>query len=577
MDGHGGCSADSSLSDSTSPIPSHCASIVATSILRVNFISGVMYLNSVIFTVFSIEYRQSILMRTARTCRWAHDTTGLCSWISVQIHLSYSNIYYHTHCLCSMYCYNVSTKHILPYSLSVFHVLLQCVHKTYTTIFTVCVPCIVTMCPQNIYYHTHCLCSMYCYNVSENIYYHTHCLCLLYCYNVSTKHILPYSLSVFHVLLQCVPKHILPYSLSVFHHVLLKCVHKTYTTILTVCVPSIVTMCPQNIYYHTHCWCSMYCYNVSTKHILPYSLSVFHVLLQCVPKHILPYSLSVFHVLLCVILTVCVPCIVTMCPQKYTTIHTVCVSCIVTMCLHNIYYHTHCLCSMYCYNVSQNIYYHTHCLCSMYCYNVSTKHILPYSLSMFHVLLQCVHKTYTNILTVCVPSIATMCPQNIYYHTHCLCSMYCYNVSTKHILPYSLSVFHLLLQCVHTTYTTILTVGVPCIVTMCPQNIYYHTLCLCSMYRSYNVLYSLSVFHVLLQCVHKTYTTILTVCVPCIVTLCPRHTAGHWGKQVIYTPGIDHVVVYSHEKNTHVHSNPCLQKYQTKSQSNKPTSSEQRD
>ena len=248
-------------------------------------------------------------------------------------------------------------KHILPHSLCVFHVLLQCVHKTYTTILAVCVPCIVTMCPQNIYYHIHCLCSMYCYNVS-------------------TKHILPYSLSVFHVLLQCVRKHILPYSLSVFI-VLLQCVHKTYTTILTVCVPcivtmcpktytniltvcvpSIATMCPQNIYYHTHCLCSMYCYNVSTKHILPYPLSVFHLLLQCVHK-------------------------------TYTTILTVGVPCIVTMCPQNIYYHTHCLCSMY--RIVTMCY--THCLCSMYCYNVSTKHILPYSLSVFHVLLHCVHGT----------------------------------------------------------------------------------------------------------------------------------------------------------------------------------------
>ena len=35
MVGHGGSSADSYLADPTSPIPSHCASIVATSTLRV--------------------------------------------------------------------------------------------------------------------------------------------------------------------------------------------------------------------------------------------------------------------------------------------------------------------------------------------------------------------------------------------------------------------------------------------------------------------------------------------------------------------------------------------------------------
>ena len=36
MVGHGGCSAGSYLADPTSPIPSHRASIVATSTLRVN-------------------------------------------------------------------------------------------------------------------------------------------------------------------------------------------------------------------------------------------------------------------------------------------------------------------------------------------------------------------------------------------------------------------------------------------------------------------------------------------------------------------------------------------------------------
>ena len=38
MVGHGGSSAGSYLADPTSPIPSHCASIVATSTLRVNHI-----------------------------------------------------------------------------------------------------------------------------------------------------------------------------------------------------------------------------------------------------------------------------------------------------------------------------------------------------------------------------------------------------------------------------------------------------------------------------------------------------------------------------------------------------------
>ena len=40
MVGHGGSSAGSYLADPTSPTPSHCASIVTTSTLRVNFKLG---------------------------------------------------------------------------------------------------------------------------------------------------------------------------------------------------------------------------------------------------------------------------------------------------------------------------------------------------------------------------------------------------------------------------------------------------------------------------------------------------------------------------------------------------------
>ena len=39
MVGHGGSSAGSYLADPTSPIPSHCASIVVTSTVRVNYVS----------------------------------------------------------------------------------------------------------------------------------------------------------------------------------------------------------------------------------------------------------------------------------------------------------------------------------------------------------------------------------------------------------------------------------------------------------------------------------------------------------------------------------------------------------
>ena len=44
MVGHGGSSASSYLADPTSPIPSHCASIVATSTVRVNQQRCSMYL-----------------------------------------------------------------------------------------------------------------------------------------------------------------------------------------------------------------------------------------------------------------------------------------------------------------------------------------------------------------------------------------------------------------------------------------------------------------------------------------------------------------------------------------------------
>ena len=43
MVGHGGSSASSYLTDPTSPIPSHCASIVATSTLRVNWVHFLLY------------------------------------------------------------------------------------------------------------------------------------------------------------------------------------------------------------------------------------------------------------------------------------------------------------------------------------------------------------------------------------------------------------------------------------------------------------------------------------------------------------------------------------------------------
>ena len=68
MVGHGGSSAGSYLADPTSPIPSHCASIVATSTLRVNF-----YLNS-------------ILLDLPKTCI-----------VSVHLSIAYSRHFMHHH------------------------------------------------------------------------------------------------------------------------------------------------------------------------------------------------------------------------------------------------------------------------------------------------------------------------------------------------------------------------------------------------------------------------------------------------------------------------------------------------
>ena len=56
MVGHGESSAGSYLADSTSPIPSHCASIVATSTLRVkyHYLELITFWNSQSLTIFDI-------------------------------------------------------------------------------------------------------------------------------------------------------------------------------------------------------------------------------------------------------------------------------------------------------------------------------------------------------------------------------------------------------------------------------------------------------------------------------------------------------------------------------------------
>ena len=56
MVGHGGSSAGSYLANPTSPIPSHCASIVATSTLRVTPIS---HLYIAVFKNQEIQFKQT--------------------------------------------------------------------------------------------------------------------------------------------------------------------------------------------------------------------------------------------------------------------------------------------------------------------------------------------------------------------------------------------------------------------------------------------------------------------------------------------------------------------------------------
>ena len=59
MVGHGGSSAGSYLSDPTSPIPSHCASIVATSTLRVKKFSMQLFHNSITGSNNALEENES--------------------------------------------------------------------------------------------------------------------------------------------------------------------------------------------------------------------------------------------------------------------------------------------------------------------------------------------------------------------------------------------------------------------------------------------------------------------------------------------------------------------------------------
>ena len=60
MVGHGGSSAGSYLADPTSPIPSHCASIVATSTLRVSLVAQCLTLHIVYANAYTVQGHSKI-------------------------------------------------------------------------------------------------------------------------------------------------------------------------------------------------------------------------------------------------------------------------------------------------------------------------------------------------------------------------------------------------------------------------------------------------------------------------------------------------------------------------------------
>ena len=82
MVGHGGSSAGSYLTDPTSPIPSHCALIVATSTLRVKAIlcsrfeniGNTCYMNSILQSVYCLEPFKADLERLEKLTISIPDT-----------------------------------------------------------------------------------------------------------------------------------------------------------------------------------------------------------------------------------------------------------------------------------------------------------------------------------------------------------------------------------------------------------------------------------------------------------------------------------------------------------------------
>ena len=76
MVGHGGSSASSYLADPTSPIPSHCASIVATSTVRVKR----TYLHVLAYTLFLFSWCHPKLIPVCSVCAYDVNviTTQMC-------------------------------------------------------------------------------------------------------------------------------------------------------------------------------------------------------------------------------------------------------------------------------------------------------------------------------------------------------------------------------------------------------------------------------------------------------------------------------------------------------------------
>ena len=81
MVGHGGSSAGSYLADPTSPIPSHCASIVVTSTLRVNYdlqFSIIVHgnVNICVFLFAGFIPKKALNFPLSETCRKSCLFTG---------------------------------------------------------------------------------------------------------------------------------------------------------------------------------------------------------------------------------------------------------------------------------------------------------------------------------------------------------------------------------------------------------------------------------------------------------------------------------------------------------------------